>query len=72
MEDCENKIEFNLVHSSFDYSAGGALEAIKCIKDEYPANILTTFSIFPNLLCTNTIEIYNSIFSIQSLITSSD
>lgn len=61
-------IGLNLAHSTYDNSAGAAAEAMRCIKEEFPQDILTSFSVFPNVVSINAIDIYNLIFSIHNLV----
>ncbi|CAD8214670.1 unnamed protein product [Paramecium octaurelia] len=68
IERCDNISGCHFVHSTFDNSSGSSASAISGYRDRYFDKFCSTFSILPNIEITNTIEIYNTAFSLHKLI----
>ncbi|CAD8214344.1 unnamed protein product [Paramecium octaurelia] len=68
IEKCEKVFGCHFVHSTFENSSGSSSSAINQYRESYYDKFCNTFSIFPNIESTNTIEIYNTAFSLHGLL----
>ncbi|CAD8154283.1 unnamed protein product [Paramecium octaurelia] len=67
-EKCDNFFGCHFTHSTYDYSSGSSSVAIDSYRESYPYKFSSSFSMFPNIVSSNTIEIYNTCFSIYRLV----
>ncbi|CAK76657.1 unnamed protein product (macronuclear) [Paramecium tetraurelia] len=69
IEKCDKFFGCQFAHSTYDYSSGSSSVAIDSYKEGYPYSpFCSSFSILPNIVSSNTIEIYNTCFSMHKLI----
>ncbi|CAD8138683.1 unnamed protein product [Paramecium octaurelia] len=72
IERCDNVFGCHFVHSTFDYSSGSSSQALSQYRERYSSKFCSSFSMLPNVVSTNTIEIYNTTFSLYRLIEDCD
>ncbi|CAD8215203.1 unnamed protein product [Paramecium octaurelia] len=68
IEKCDKFFGCHFVHSTFDNSSGSSSSAINQYRKRYFHKLCSSFWMFPNIENTNTIEIYNTAFSLHGLI----
>ncbi|CAD8091105.1 unnamed protein product [Paramecium sonneborni] len=72
IERCDKFFGCNFIHSTYDNSSGQSSHAINQFRERFPSKMCSSFSLIPNIVSTNTIEIYNMTFSLNHLIENSD
>ncbi|CAD8158324.1 unnamed protein product [Paramecium pentaurelia] len=72
IEKCDRVFGCHFVHSTFDNSSGSSGQAINYYRDRYSDKFSSSFSLIPNIVSTNTIEIYNTTFSFYQLVENCD
>ncbi|CAD8079811.1 unnamed protein product [Paramecium sonneborni] len=72
IEKCDKFFGCNFNHSTFDNSSGQSAQAINQYRERFPDKFCSSFSLIPNIISTNAIEIYNMTFSLHHLIENTD